>query len=491
MDFPSFTAQCKFEYGPLKEMFPSFTLSHFPDTTTYDKFDGIDYTPHNFKNYPKNSGWRKGLRHHSNPEELYGGLCDVTNYEDGNNWRMMRVGPLTSNGGYDWWQFAGHNALNMSDILKRGGKYGINAHYVVGVEAATDKTLGYPPIHVHHIHIVPKKPWLRYQWPSHKLTLKESLDAMMTSQGGTYYFPNYVVEQHGEWDLCDIKDDPEAGCFAESLPRGYTNLVDFNLDMEGEVNDNRETNATDLVWWLEIGLGWTRDFENVAPASYMIQTEDHNLMTYGHQHSYENYYWVPSKGQHISYYQATSMADGTLLRAKYHNHMSLISKTMLINAPASALGLDKLPPYYEHSKYRKFTPCMFDYAQCEKYKYTTTIPVEDFGFDSLDSFEYQLRKRISQLPGGNSSIICEVDTGLTPYGYEHVGKYSKWRWDRAGEAHCQPWKFSKGQQYTSIAFHEFQMPYPGPWESSGALSEFMPMHNQWNLVYESKDHASH
>ena len=54
------------------------------------------------------------------------------------------------------------------------------------------------------------------------------------------------MEQHGEWDLCDITEGRGAsgsGCVVEHLPRGYTNLVDFELDFEGELNDGREVGA--------------------------------------------------------------------------------------------------------------------------------------------------------------------------------------------------------------------------------------------------------
>ena len=35
---------------------------------------------------------------------------------------------------------------------------------MTGVDAQSGKALGYPPLHVHHIHLVPEKPFLRYQW---------------------------------------------------------------------------------------------------------------------------------------------------------------------------------------------------------------------------------------------------------------------------------------------------------------------------------------
>ena len=96
-------------------MFPSFIMNHFENSEKYDSFEGTDYTPHNIDNYPKDSFWRKKLRSvDESVPQIQGGICDVERANNGHaNWRFIRVGPLTSHGGYDWWQYAGHNALSI------------------------------------------------------------------------------------------------------------------------------------------------------------------------------------------------------------------------------------------------------------------------------------------------------------------------------------------------------------------------------------------
>jgi len=135
---------------------------------------------------------------------------------------------------------------------------------------------------------VPSKPWLRYQWATPSTAGWRNLwSHLVSEQGAAYYVPNYVMEQHGEWDLCDIRAG-ETGCFAESLPAGYANLIDFPLDFEGELNDGRRTHAPNLTWWLEIGVGWTSEVAGKKPLSYAVLVEDHFGMVNGHQHTYEN-----------------------------------------------------------------------------------------------------------------------------------------------------------------------------------------------------------
>ena len=84
---------------------------------------------------------------------IVGGLCDLeasSSSAENLQYTLMRVGPFTSNGGYDWWQYAGHDALKLSRHLSGGRTIGINSHWVTAVEVSTGRPLGYPPMHVHH-----------------------------------------------------------------------------------------------------------------------------------------------------------------------------------------------------------------------------------------------------------------------------------------------------------------------------------------------------
>ena len=282
-------ARCNFQYEPVETAFPTFIMNHFANNSLYDAFNGTDYTPHNIGKYPEHSHWRKGLRPQSRgATPAVGGLCDVEASpptEEGLQYTLMRVGPFTSNGGYDWWQYAGHDALKLSRHLNGGRVIGINSHWVTAIEVSTGKPLGYPPMHVHHIHLVPSKPWLRYQWATPSTAgWRNLLHHLTEQQGAAYYVPNYVMEQHGEWDLCDIHEQT-AGCFAEELPNGFTNLIDFPLDFEGELNDGRAVGAPDLAFYLEIGMGWTYSVRTRKPLSYAVIVEDHFGMVDGHQHT--------------------------------------------------------------------------------------------------------------------------------------------------------------------------------------------------------------
>jgi len=501
-------SQCTFGREPVERAFPSFIMNHFADNVAYDEFRGIDFTPHNLDKYPEHSHWREGLRPHSGGPAVVGGICELPPKRSGDlHHTLMRVGPFTSNGGYDWWQFAGHDVLNMSRHLAGGRTIGLNVHWVTAINAATGSPLGYPPMHVHHIHLVPTKPWLRYQWATHSTSSwRDVLEHMSNSQGAAYYVPNYVAEQHGEWDLCAISADAQ-GCFAEALPPGYTNLLDFALDFEGELNDGREVGAANLTWWLEIGLGWTADVAAFKPLSYAVIIEDHIGMVNGHQITYENYHWVPSTGEWVHYYSGRMPTSGRLVRMKHHVHMNLLERSYFLAASADELELAAQPLGPEGKPFKaKEVPGAF-YSMGGRLgalfsQLTEDLPPEEafegrhdfvtwpvgvvspqaLGADDLASFEASLLQRLRALPGGDGRLICSLERGL-----EQVDGFL---WDRAGRSTCGEWRFHRGDDFASVSLLRYHGGKLGPW-SPNHVPARLPSHNQWNVYFEADEEASH
>ena len=502
--------RCKFEYDDVARAFPSFTMSHFADNKLYDAFEGTDYTPHNLENYPTHSHWRKMRPLPAGRPRVLGGLCDTVGDAeiDGEplSYTIMRVGPFTSNGGYDWWQFAGHDALRLSRHVSGGRTIGINSHWVVPVEVSSGKPLGYPPMHVHHIHLVPSKPYLRYQWPTPATSSwRDVLNAMGTPQGAAYYVPNYIMEQHGEWDLCDIRADGSKGCFAEHLPTGYTNLLDFELDFEGEINDGREVGATNLTWWLEVGVGWTRRTEAQKPLSYAVLTEDHFTMVDGHQHTYESYHWVPSHGEWVNYYTGRMPHAGSLVRMKHHVHMNLLEKAFFVAGTSEELGLYARPlgpdglemgakevpgAFFSHAgRFGRPLSRLFDEHDTIDDDHITwpvgVVSPQQLGSSDLQAFEATVRQRAKALGGAGAedAIICELSRGL-------VRDAHGFQWDRVGRSDCRSWRFKRGDSFTSVSLLRYHGEKVGPW-SPDVTPPRLPSHNQWNLYFEADDDASH
>mmetsp|Transcript_2568 Transcript_2568/g.8614 ORF Transcript_2568/g.8614 Transcript_2568/m.8614 type:complete len:624 (-) Transcript_2568:144-2015(-) len=512
-------SRCRFRYEPLRSAFPSLTVSHYTDTDTYDRFDGVDLTPHNHRKYQPGSGWARGLQPHTSDREPQGALCEAV-ADGGATWAILRVGPFNSMGGYDWWQLAAHDALNLSRRLEGGRTLALHSHYVVGVRAEDGGVLGYPPLHMHHLHLVPSKPWLRYQWPMTGASWQQWLARAREIQGFSSYVPNYVMESHGEWDPCHIRQggrdrgggggggggrggDGAPRCYAETLPRGYYHpLREFALDMEGEVNDARAAGSPPLAWYLEVGVGFeeapvpaatvetvpTEEAAEAAgavarsapprPLSYAVLVEDHLSLVPSHQSTYENYYWVPTEGTHVHWYEGEMPTSGQLVRMKHHAHMSLLRRAYFVAGTAEELGLHKLLP---RDKFGEQLPLKWPQAG-HSWRWPSSVPIVD-----LDRLEALLLKRIDRLPGGRSRIICTLDAAR-----EEAGGYPGYVWDRAGKSVCAPWTFRRGDPFLSVALLEWHGGRLGPWANESApLPELLPMHTQWNLLFAAADGASH
>jgi len=314
------------------------------------------------------------------------------------------------------------------------------------------------------------------------------------------------MEQHGEWDLCDIRAG-ETGCFAESLPAGYANLIDFPLDFEGELNDGRRTHAPNLTWWLEIGVGWTSEVAGKKPLSYAVLVEDHFGMVDGHQHTYENYHWVPSHGDWVNYYTGRMPTAGSLVRMKHHVHMNLLHKSFFVAATSEELGLLARPigpdgqpmgakevpgAFFSHGgTLGKLIDAAHPWASPTYNAEHNTWPVgvvsaDALGAASLEAVEERLLSTIRGLPGGDRRIICSLSRGLL-----EVDEYPGYLWDRAGRSDCREWTFRRGDHFTSVSLLRYHGGKVGPW-SPHMTPPRLPSHNQWNIYFESSSEvASH
>jgi len=307
------------------------------------------------------------------------------------------------------------------------------------------------------------------------------------------------MEQHGEWDLCDIHTH-EDGCFAESLPSGFVNLVDFPLDFEGELNDGRQVHAPDLEWWLEIGVGWTHDTSSRKPLSYAVLIEDHFGIVIGHQHTYENYHWVPSHGEWVNYYTGNMPITGRLVRMKHHVHMNLLHKSFFIAASEGELELTHRPfgpdgiemaskdipgAFASQDPTSPIQSALFGNAPTSADTNTWPVNVVDvkrFGVQSLDEFEKLLKTRVRGLPRGEEAIVCSLSRGAV--------RIDGYIWDRAGRAECREWEFTKGGAFTSVSLLAYHGDKVGPWSPDRTPAR-LPSHNQWNMYFEAEGGASH
>ena len=226
--------ECNFGFAPLERGWPTFTAAHYSSTFAFDAFAGRDLTPWNSRNYDPRSGWRPiaapmgGLR---------AGVCSLR--DRGTTWSVRRVGPFVSYGNYDWWQFSGRDAGALADGALRGGASAFIVESLIGAVDADGAPLPYPPLHLHHMHLLPAAERLRFHY---------NVSAPAGPPVG--YLNNVVLERHGEWN--HLGSTPVS---SEAEREGYGRLISWPLDFDGELNDARPEGGL-LTWYLQITEGW-------------------------------------------------------------------------------------------------------------------------------------------------------------------------------------------------------------------------------------------
>ena len=120
------------------------------------------------------------------------------------------------------------------------------------------------------------------------------------------------------------------------------------------------------------------------PLSYAVLVEDHLSLVPSHQSTYENYYWVPTDGKHVHWYEGEMPSSGQLVRMKHHAHMSLLRRAYFVAGTAEELGLHKLLP---RDKFGEQLPLKWPQAG-HSWRWPSSVPIVD-----LDRLEALLLKR--------------------------------------------------------------------------------------------------
>ena len=137
---------CKVHWRPFGTL-PEATAAQYESTSRYDQYDG--------KNLLHDPQWSAASPYSrlagadANLHHLMVGECSKSvRSSSGGVWYTQRVGPFVSTGGNDWWQLSWL-------VQPPNGTRGIAAHYVGAVDADGVRAFANPPIHLHHLHLVP------------------------------------------------------------------------------------------------------------------------------------------------------------------------------------------------------------------------------------------------------------------------------------------------------------------------------------------------
>jgi hypothetical protein len=168
---------------------------------------------------------------------------------------IERVGPFRSRGDYSWTSAMSQNLHDVAAL--RSVFAGRNVSVVGGMIApvhANGTAIGYPPLHIHHAHLIPFGSWAeRVQRLRH--TDNDHHDIMVQAHGDS----ECVSEEGGI--ACNLVELPEGRAFSVSDARS-------GLVVDWDINDQRAAGSEPLTWYVDhVVMYRVEDAALAAPAT--------------------------------------------------------------------------------------------------------------------------------------------------------------------------------------------------------------------------------
>jgi len=423
---PRTIPQCNFKVGTLERDWSSFLVQWYSGDG-YDGFDGIYLTPHNHGSTQNYTKWALL------PEKavtFQHAFCKQGE-QDGSTWNVQKVGPFISFGGYDWWKMAGHDVGRLAVSVTKN-RHIFVLETMLGAADSSGELIPYPPIHNHHIHVNPEQDCLRFEDPR-------------------CYSIDYVFERHGEWG--------PGFSYSEVEIEGYGRDLTFPLVLDAEINDARPAQSPEMCWHMVFAFRWTT--KHRKPVSYVrffvpnfFFREGARLDPWAHQGVREAYFFVPTSGQFVNWYNSTyNGPEGKLLYVKGHNHHNLLVKSFIFGIAAAELGVTC--PEFCSARHR------FE---------AHIVPLMDTSYSTFFQLESSLQHRARQVPN------CTL--------FPNYLVNQEVAYDRAPTVQCSPWVLRPGADVSSVTFlHYHPAQKLEPWLQN--LPSSLPMHSNWFFAIET------
>mmetsp|Transcript_31784 Transcript_31784/g.53613 ORF Transcript_31784/g.53613 Transcript_31784/m.53613 type:complete len:675 (+) Transcript_31784:9-2033(+) len=483
--------KCNFEADsiPFHEYSKFSTVIYNPNNEVYDKFQGIDLIPENHEYYSPGSQNQLKLRldkHKKYQEKPFMfSRCRLAN-EDGTTWHVTRVGPFKSVGGYDWWQISYPDVGLISEAL---AKHPEGVDMLRNILVSTDKDgnrLAYPPIHTHHIHIVPQ-PGTRPRLQDKVLCVSgmglgiSALDELVRDRDCMNM--SWFMEQHG--DAMSKKEDDGVETFTVGdgiSPRRYLQPVDF----EGEFNDVRPVNSEPMEWYHEVAVLWKPADHTVAPVSDLVVLGSPHVVIPS-QLTKAGAVPNPSDEESVMIFtvKIPEEVEGKLIKGKLHSHVATLEASALFLATLDDLGVagDHFVPEFAWKPQRTSSELGFS-------------DNEHFFAYAMDNLK-RSQERYDRICAPSSSktnlkhdpichrprpeLICAAQTVSEDIIFEG----QSYPFDRRSNTFCKPWHLRGGDDIVAFGFGRKVTSPPAP-SAPNVIPKYLSSHTVYILYFEQE-----
>lgn len=470
--------RCEFHYTDAVDI-GKMTLNYYPSAEHFARHKGIDLVPERHDEFRSRAhkdklrlrNWTGGDDMPWMTERPKMGLCRIPQ-DDGGEYIIQKIGPLVSVGNYDYWQIGWQDVWELSKTLLEHPDGIMFTESFTGAVDDNGKVLGFPPIHIHHIHVTPQ-PGVKY-----KQSFADCFQARNYSECA--WGVNLAIEQHGDYQC--LEGDGGTDCLLEKTGDGYAKVLKTPVDIEGEDNDVRAPNSTPMRWWHQAVIRWfpKRAFLQPLSQHFFVGPGRHDPAD---QRTDVWVFPVKTDVPQLYWYTGLMKIDGRMVRNKLHSHNTMFRNAFWFNARPEDLGLDD--PKFQVG-WDAWKPLSLDGVGLSAGAVTRLL---------LSKLEESSARYDIECPGGFGSckrsrphIVCESWVQNVKVGDPISGK--RFSYDRRAPACCRPWNFSKGDAYTVVAFIAPLRSPLGPW-SPNKIPSVANMHVHWLMTFSTPDDESH
>ena len=449
------------------------TVNYYKSTHDFSEWNGVDLIPESKDYYEKGSPYvRGGLNFTAHTdimgdEEITMQRCKVPR-DDGKpgGWVVDRVGPFYATGGYDWWQIGWSNLGDFESILKDHPE-GFDVDIKAMMPVAQDgRRLGHPPIHIHHIHAVPRM-GVRPRNRIRNLCMHTQIIGATITEKNCYN-SSLVMEQHGDYQ-CNVEDDG-----IECLTTVENRRIREGLDIEGELNDVRPAGSEKIKFYYQAGFRWSPIQPEVravsqttimAPAKLNGTDQLSRTVTFA----------TPTHAEHMLWYTGRAWADGELFRNKLHAHNMVFESSEFFLGTPKDLGLDQ-PRMWPEKSYKPIHTKDLGFADNDDFR--------DWLFGNLEEaqrkFDQNCVKR--EDPSDEACgrprprLVCAALYDAEDFIWEG----EEYSFDRRPKTWCEPWTFREGDAFTVTGFSR-HLTRPNKPDTPGKIPAFIPGHISWHM----------
>lgn len=338
-------AHCDAKWKPFKTL-ERASVIHFPNDPAYETYQGVDLEPehepwpedHERRGFSKVMGLVENQKAGDYKMAAEAGLLvagetgkilvgECTAKSTNGTWHTQRIGPLKSTGGYDWHQFSWVDpGFVTSAFPAGGGAASFLGHFTGPVDADGKSGISNPPLHQHHVHVVPNPNDVYLNLYQH-------------------WTARRMLVIHGDWSFDTLGEGP---LFTSENAMGqmygsYQKLLNQKPSLNGEINDMRPRGSPEMTFYYQISL-LIASPKTLQTATVLSMFKTHNgrsLLTMGgHNAATFTFASYIDRDSH-EWYSNVWPFQGRMVGVWAHFHQSTHQESFLFASTPSILGISE------------------------------------------------------------------------------------------------------------------------------------------------------